>query len=131
MKIYEVQRAFIANNRSDQQLRAFLFNVQTYCENSRHLNIEQIIDAFVSTHSMFPSFDAAVESLFDLAVEASLTKAMQENRIIPLTMDDLQKQAKAIVPSSKAWFESAKNYALYSNQSGLYDPILSFLGIKK
>ena len=67
MKIYEVQRAFVTNNRSDQQLRAFLFNVQTYCENSRHLNIEQIIDAFVSTHSMFPSFDAAVESLFDLA----------------------------------------------------------------
>lgn len=74
---------------------------------------------------------ADLKSLFDLAVEASLTKAMQENRIIPLTMDDLQKQAKAIVPSSKAWFESAKNYALYSNQSGLYDPILSFLGIKK
>jgi transitional endoplasmic reticulum ATPase len=74
---------------------------------------------------------ADLKSLFDLAIEASLAKAMTENRIIPLTMDDLLKQAKAITPSSRAWFESARNYALYSNQSGLYDPILSFLGIKK
>jgi hypothetical protein len=56
---------------------------------------------------------------------------MAENRIIPITSDDLMKQARNTIPSSRAWFESAKNYALYSNQSGLYDPILSFLGIKK
>ncbi len=74
---------------------------------------------------------ADLKALFDLATEASLQKAMQENRVIPITTNDLLKQAKRLIPSSKAWFESAKNYALYSNQSGLYDPILSFLGIKK
>lgn len=74
---------------------------------------------------------ADIKSLFDLTIEASLVRAMNENRIIPLTMDDLLKHAKSIVPSSRVWFESAKNYALYSNQSGLYDPILSFLGIRK
>ncbi len=74
---------------------------------------------------------ADLQSMFDLAKEASLTRAMKENRVIPITTNDLLKQAKGIVPSSKAWFESAKNYALYSNQSGLYDPILAFLGIKK
>lgn len=74
---------------------------------------------------------ADLKSLFDLATEANLQKAMRENRVIPITTNDLLKQVNGLVPSSKAWFESAKNYALYANQSGLYDPILSFLGIKK
>ncbi len=74
---------------------------------------------------------ADLKALFDLAVEATLSKAMQENRIIPLTIKDLLRQAEKITPSSKAWFESARNYALYANQSGLYDPILAYLGIKK
>ncbi|MCA9409167.1 MAG: ATP-binding protein, partial [Candidatus Omnitrophica bacterium] len=73
---------------------------------------------------------ADLKALFDLATEASLKKAMKENRVIPITTDDLIKQAKSIVPSSKAWFEIAKNYALFSNQSGLYDPILDFLKLK-
>jgi len=73
---------------------------------------------------------ADLKALFDQATESSLTKAMKENRVIPITTHDLIKQVKAIVPSSKAWFESAKNYALYSNQSGLYNPILRYLGIK-
>lgn len=74
---------------------------------------------------------ADLKSLFDAAVEQSLTKAMKEERIIPITTADLLRAAKSVVPSSKAWFESAKNYALYANQSGFYDPILAFLGIKK
>lgn len=73
---------------------------------------------------------ADLKALFDLATEASLKKAMKENRVIPITTDDLIKQAKSIVPSSKAWFEIAKNYALFSNQSGLYDPILDYLKLK-
>ncbi len=74
---------------------------------------------------------ADLKSVFDVAVEHSLARAMRENRVIPLTTEDLFRAAKTIVPSSRAWFESAKNYALYANQSGLYDPILHYLGIKK
>jgi transitional endoplasmic reticulum ATPase len=33
--------------------------------------------------------------------------------------------------STRAWFESAKNYALYANQGGFYDDVLTFLGIRK
>ena len=33
--------------------------------------------------------------------------------------------------STREWFNSAKNYALYSNDSGLYDDILVYLKIKK
>ncbi len=74
---------------------------------------------------------ADLKAVFDIAIERSLARAMQEGRVIPLGTDDLLKAAKDVKPSTRAWFESAKNYAIYSNQSGFYDDVLEFLGIKK
>jgi transitional endoplasmic reticulum ATPase len=74
---------------------------------------------------------ADLKAVFDIAIERSLVRAMREERVIPLGTDDLLKAAKDVKPSTRAWFESAKNYAIYSNQSGFYDDVLDFLGIKK
>jgi transitional endoplasmic reticulum ATPase len=35
--------------------------------------------------------------------------------------------AKEVKPSTKDWFSTARNHALYANQSGLYDDILKYL----
>ena len=70
-------------------------------------------------------------SVFDTATETALTAAMKQGRIVPLTTKMLVSAAKGVNPSTKAWFESARNYALYANQSGFYDEVLDFLGIKK
>ncbi len=74
---------------------------------------------------------ADLKAVFDIATEEKLAIAMRENRLVPITTDDLVAAAKKMQPSTKAWFESAKNYALYANQSGFYNDVLSFLGIKK
>lgn len=74
---------------------------------------------------------ADLKAVFDMTIERSLAKAMREGRIIPISTDDLLQTAKAVKSSTKAWFESAKNYAIYSNQSGFYDDVLTFLGIRK
>jgi transitional endoplasmic reticulum ATPase len=74
---------------------------------------------------------ADLRAVFDLATEEKLAVAMRENRLVPITTDDLVRAAKAMQPSTRAWFESAKNYALYANQSGFYDDVLAFLGLKK
>ncbi|MEM1060070.1 MAG: AAA family ATPase [Verrucomicrobiota bacterium] len=74
---------------------------------------------------------ADLKAVFDTATEASLTLAMKENRIVPLTTDQLVRAAKRVKPSTRAWFESAKNYALYANQGGFYNDVLKFLGISK
>lgn len=74
---------------------------------------------------------ADIKALFDCAVEKSLAKAMVQNRVIPLSTADLIGALKAVKPSTQAWFESAKNYALYANQSGLYDPIADYLGLRQ
>jgi AAA+ superfamily predicted ATPase len=74
---------------------------------------------------------ADLKAVFDVASEEKLAIAMRENRLVPISTDDLIRAAKSMQPSTKAWFESAKNYALYANQSGFYNDVLSFLGIKK
>jgi len=74
---------------------------------------------------------ADLKAVFDTATEASLTLAMKEKRIVPLSTDQLVKAAKSVKPSTRAWFESAKNYALYANQGGFYNDVLKFLGITK
>ena len=46
---------------------------------------------------------------------------------MPLTTKDLLAAAAKVRPSTKEWFSTARNYALYSNQGGIYDDILKYL----
>ena len=74
---------------------------------------------------------ADLKSIFDIATERVLSRAMKEGRVVPLTTEDLLQASKGMKASTRAWFESAKNYALYANQGGFYDDVLTFLGIRK
>ena len=74
---------------------------------------------------------ADLKGVFDMTIERTLAKAMKEGRIVPITTDDLIKTTKDVKPSTRSWFESAKNYALYANQGGFYDDVLTYLGLKK
>ncbi len=89
------------------------------------------LDAGAVAHKTREFSGADLKAVFDIAIERSLTRAMREDRVIPLGTDDLVKAAREVRPSTRAWFESAKNYAIYANQSGFYDDVLTFLGIKK
>jgi transitional endoplasmic reticulum ATPase len=74
---------------------------------------------------------ADVKAVFDLATEGVLNDAMKTGRVIPLTTKDLIKATGRHKPTTRAWFESAKNYALYANQGGFYDDVLKHLGLIK
>ena len=41
--------------------------------------------------------------------------------------NDLLEAAKVQKPTTREWFATARNYALYSNQGGAYDEIISYL----
>ena len=74
------------------------------------------------------SFSGAdMKALLEVAVEKKLQAAMKAGVPQPLTMKDLAEAAKSIKPSTKEWFSTARNYALYANQGGLYDDILRYL----
>lgn len=74
---------------------------------------------------------ADLQAVIDRAIEEKLTAAMQAGVPQPLTTADLLQAAKLQRPTTKEWFNTAKNYALFSNESGLYDDILTYLNLKK
>ncbi|MBC8011685.1 MAG: ATP-binding protein, partial [Burkholderiales bacterium] len=74
---------------------------------------------------------ADLRAVVDLAVEEKLRAAMKTGKLAPLTTRDLLDAAKKHRPTTRDWFEAARNYALYANQSGLYDDILEYLKIAK
>ncbi len=74
---------------------------------------------------------ADLKAVFDIATEEVLNGAMKTGKVIPLTTKDLIAAAKKHKPTTKAWFESAKNYAMYANQSGFYDDVLKHFGLIK
>lgn len=70
---------------------------------------------------------ADIYSVVDRAIEAKLEIALETGEVQPIEMTDLEQAIKKTQPSTKEWFNTAKNYALYANQSGLYDEILKFI----
>lgn len=73
---------------------------------------------------------ADLKAVVDVAVEAKLQSALASGNPTPLTTKDLLKAAKSTRPTTKEWFASARNYALYSNQGGLYDDVLAYLKMR-
>jgi AAA+ superfamily predicted ATPase len=70
---------------------------------------------------------ADLKSVVDLAIESKLREAMKAGVPKPLTTRDMLDAAKQVRPSTKEWFGTARNHALYANQGGIYDDILKYL----
>ncbi|MCK8522799.1 AAA family ATPase [Aquimarina sp. D1M17] len=74
---------------------------------------------------------ADIQAAVDIAIEHKLMQSFSDGVPKPLSTKDVLKAIKNVKPSTKEWFVTSKNYALYANDSGLYDEILSYLKIKK
>jgi SpoVK/Ycf46/Vps4 family AAA+-type ATPase len=70
---------------------------------------------------------ADLKGVVDRAVEAKLREALRRGAPVPLETADLLDAAKAVKPSTKEWFATARNYVLYSNEGGLYDDVARYL----
>lgn len=71
---------------------------------------------------------SAVERACDAVLSASLKSGRPPE---PLTTAPLLEALAKTTPSTKGWFETARNYALHGNHDGQYDDILVHLGLKK
>ena len=70
---------------------------------------------------------ADLKAVVDQAVEAKLREALRSGAPQPLRTKDLLAVASKLKPTTREWFATARNYALYSNQGGAYDDILRYL----
>lgn len=73
---------------------------------------------------------ADLKAVMDVAIEAKLKEAMKAGIPTPLRTKDLAKAAESLKPTTREWFATARNHALYSNQGGIYDDILNYLKLK-
>jgi len=74
------------------------------------------------------SFSGAdLKAVVDVAIKGKLQEALRTGIPRPLTTKDLAAASGTLKPTTKEWFATARNYALYSNQGGIYDDILKHL----
>jgi len=73
---------------------------------------------------------ADLKAIVDQAVENKLEEALAQKVPEPLSTGDLLHTLRQIKPSTSQWFASARNYALYANEGGIYDDILDYLKLR-
>jgi transitional endoplasmic reticulum ATPase len=74
---------------------------------------------------------ADIDAIIDIAIEQKLESSFSDGIPKPLETNDLLNALKKHKPSTQEWFSTAKNFAMFANDSGLYDDILTYLKIKK
>ncbi|WP_030662700.1 26S protease regulatory subunit [Streptomyces rimosus] len=61
------------------------------------------------------------------AAETALLDSARTGTVRMIGMKDLLGAAKAVAPSTEAWFSSARNVAMFANEGGTYDDLLAYL----
>lgn len=74
---------------------------------------------------------ADLKAVIDVTIEAKLRESFEKGVPQPIQSKDLLAALKQVKPSTREWFNTARNYALYANESGLYDEILEYLKLKR
>lgn len=92
---------------------------------AENLNMQQIADKT----DQFSGADLA--HLCETAVEYAMHDSIESGEVRPINMNDFKKGLNEIRPSTRPWFETAKNYAMFSNEGGVYDDLLEYLQTQK
>lgn len=74
---------------------------------------------------------ADIDAIIDIAIEQKLESSFIDGIPKPIETKDLYNAIKKHKASTQEWFMTAKNFAMFANDSGLYDDILTYLKIKK
>lgn len=74
---------------------------------------------------------ADIDALIDIAIEQKLEASFADGVPKPINSTDLISALKKHKPSTQEWFLTAKNFAMFANDTGLYDDILTYMKIKK
>jgi len=73
---------------------------------------------------------ADIDAIIDIAIELKIESSFNDGIPKPLETEDLINALSKHNPSTQDWFSTAKNFAMFANDSGLYDDILTYMKIK-
>ena len=74
---------------------------------------------------------ADLAHLCESAVEFAMHDSIESGNVRPVNMGDFKNAIEEIQPSTRPWFETAKNYAMFANEGGVYDELLDYLQKQK
>lgn len=109
----------------DDAARASILKIKLEGKPAETINYEKI------TKKTKDFSGADIDAIIDIAIESKLDESIRQGKAVPINTKDIERAASRHKASTKEWFNTAKNYALFSNEAGLYDDILDFLNIKK
>lgn len=109
----------------DQQARQEILEIQLAGKPTDNVDAKKIA-AKTTDYS-----GADLKAIVDRTIEAKLHEAVKTGMPKPIVTKDLLAATKEVRPSTREWFSTARNHALYANEGGLYDEILDYLKIKR
>jgi AAA+ superfamily predicted ATPase len=65
--------------------------------------------------------------LCETATEQAMEESLMTGRVRNIGMGDFRTALKEVKPSTRAWFETARNYAMFANEGGAYDDLLVYM----
>ena len=88
--------------------------------------VEGIDLAWLAQHSeQFSGADLV--HLVETATDQAMEESLMTGRVRKVGMADFRAALKEVKPSTRAWFETARNYALFANEGGAYDDLLTYM----
>jgi SpoVK/Ycf46/Vps4 family AAA+-type ATPase len=70
---------------------------------------------------------ADLAHLCESAAELAMEESMASGKPRPLSQADFKSALKDVKASTRPWFETARNYAMFANEGGAYDELLEHL----
>lgn len=67
----------------------------------------------------------------DSAAELAMAGSLASGTVRPIAMDDFSRALNEAKPSTRSWFDTARNYAQFANDGGMYDELLSYMRKQK
>ncbi|MDQ6743183.1 MAG: ATP-binding protein [Candidatus Dormibacteraeota bacterium] len=70
---------------------------------------------------------ADLARLCEAASELAIERALATGTVAPIGMDEMKRAQRQMRPSTRSWFDTARNFVLFANEAGLYDDLLSYM----
>ena len=74
---------------------------------------------------------ADLAHLCDSAAELAMEESVTTGKARPIGMSDFQRALKDVRPSTRSWFETARNFAQFANEGGMYDDLLAYMRARR
>jgi SpoVK/Ycf46/Vps4 family AAA+-type ATPase len=89
----------------------------------------------IDVHALAKATDgfsgADIAHVCETGAERALMESASSGTVRMIGMDDLTAAVSEVRPSLSAWFDTARNVALFANEGGLYDDLVAYMRTRR